>query len=87
MIQKYKKKPVVIEAIQFFPTESCIEELVQWGLKIELDKSNRNLPILRIPTLEGKMIVTEGDYIIKGIRGEFYPCRADIFHDTYERAE
>lgn len=87
MIQKYKKRPVVIDAIQFFPTESCLEELADWGLEVNLDRSNKNLPILRVPTLEGTMIATEGDYIIKGIRGEFYPCRADIFFDTYERAD
>lgn len=86
MIEKYKKKPVVIEAVQFFPTEACIKELTEWGLKVDLDCSNRNLPILKIHTLEGTMIAKEGDYIIKGVRGEFYPCRADIFFDTYEKA-
>lgn len=87
MIQKYKKKPVVIEAIQFFPTGKCISELEQWGLKINLDMTNPNVPLLKIPTLEGIMIAIEGDYIIKGVRGEFFPVRGDIFFDTYEKAQ
>lgn len=87
MPQRYKKKPVVIEAVQFFLTDACLNELADWGLKVNLDLRNKNLPILRVPTLEGTMIATEGDYIIKGIRGEFYPCRADIFFDTYEKVE
>lgn len=87
MIQKYKKKPVVIEAVQFFPFEFCLRELAEWGLNVELDTSNKNLPILHIPTLEGDMIAKGGDYIIKGVKGEFYPCRADIFWETYARVE
>lgn len=87
MIQKYKKKPVVIEAVQFFPFEFCLRELAEWGLNVELDTSNKNLPILHIPTLEGDMIAKGGDYIIKGVKGEFYPCRADIFWETYDRVE
>lgn len=86
MAQKYRKKPVVIEAIQFYPTMSCIKEIEEWGLKPDLDYSNPNVPILKIPTLEGVMNAIEGDYIIKGVRGEFYPCKADIFLQTYEKA-
>lgn len=87
MAQKYRKKPVVIEAIQFYSTLSCIKEIEEWGLKADLDYSNPNVPVLKIPTLEGVMNAIEGDYIIKGIRGEFYPCKADIFLQTYERVE
>ena len=63
---KYRKKPVVIEAVQFVDTEESI---------------------LKIETLEGVMVATEGDYIIKGVQGEFYPCKPDIFLETYEEIE
>ena len=43
--------------------------------------------LMQIKTLEGDMYVTEGDYIIKGVNGEFYPCKPDIFHKTYEAIE
>lgn len=82
MPQKYKMRPVEIEAIQFFPTEACIKELTDWGLQVNLDKRNRNLPILRI---KGR-IATEGDYIVKE-GGNFFPVRPDVFLQTYERVE
>jgi hypothetical protein len=44
-------------------------------------------PVLKIQTLEGDMIASIGDYIIKGIKGEFYPCKPDIFEQTYEKVE
>lgn len=75
---KYRKKPVVIEAIQ-------------WNGRNEIDISNfigGNLEMgdesLFIQTLEGKMKASVGDYIIKGVHGEFYPCKPDIFEETYE---
>lgn len=80
MPQKYKKKSVEIEAVQFFPTEACIKKLSDWGLVVNLDKRNRNLPILRI---KGR-IATEGDYIIKE-DGNFYPVRPDVFLQSYEK--
>ena len=44
-------------------------------------------PFIRIPTLEGTMVASVGDYVIKGVNGEFYPCKPDIFHKTYEVAQ
>ena len=80
-MQKFRKKPVVIEAVELkFSTESQ-NEIIQWSnntIEKGLDGG------LRIPTLEGVMIANTGDYIIKGVNGEFYPCKSDIFEKTYE---
>ena len=80
---KYRKKPVVIEAVQFFDNTDCLSELADFmggvALSYETDK-----PLLVIETLEGTMAANEGDYIIKGVNGEFYPCKPDIFEKTYE---
>ena len=101
MISKYKKKPVVIEAIKL--TEKSIKEVYEFvhGYKVEL----KNLiefdywelyektvvkEGMNIPTLEdgfdkrAKHVASMGDYVIKGIKGEFYACKPDIFQATYE---
>jgi hypothetical protein len=76
---KYRKKPVVIEAIIFEGRnhKECLEFIGK-----NYDKT-LNYP--NIKTLEGIMRVDEGDYIIKGVKGEFYPCKPDIFEMTYEK--
>ena len=85
---KYRKKPVVIEAVQFVDTEESILKLSELGLDpVRIDYADLDNPILKIETLEGLMIATEGDYIIKGVQGEFYPCKPDIFAETYEELE
>lgn len=85
---KYRKKPVVIEAVQFVDAEESILKLSELGLDpVRIDYADLDNPILKIETLEGLMIATEGDYIIKGVQGEFYPCNPDIFAETYEEAE
>lgn len=77
---KFRKKPVVVEA-------------VRWNSKNYFDiirlTGRRDIRFFDdgsciIPTLEGDMIAKKGDYIIKGVHGEFYPCKPDIFHETYE---
>lgn len=75
---KYRKKPVVVEAIQFTGTnyEKIKEFIGQNTLCSTLN--------IVIPTLEGDMVAQKGDYIIKGIAGEFYPCKPDVFEQTYE---
>lgn len=86
---KYRKKPVVIEAFQYDGDfTDCTGELYvpEWalgGLETEV-LSFEGQGDLYVNTLEGKMLVTPGDYIIKGIQGEFYPCKPDIFERTYE---
>ena len=79
---KFRKKPVVIEAIQW--TAENREEIAEF-----LGDARRKVPgnPLQIYTLEGIMNVSVGDYIIKGIKGEFYPCKPDIFELTYEEEE
>ena len=52
-----------------------------------IDYKDRENPVLKIETLEGTMEASEGDYIIKGVNGEFYPCKPDIFEKTYELVE
>lgn len=76
---KYKKKPVVIEAEQFIVLDPFQKEFLHWP--ILHDKEGCYLEIV---TLEGIMRVSEGDWIIKGVKGEFYPCKPDIFALTYE---
>lgn len=81
-IQKYRKLPVEIEAIQFDGTNSAVIEC--WSgdqVKQSFDYG------LAIKTLEGTMKALTGDYIIKGVQGEFYPCKPDIFAKTYEAVE
>lgn len=81
MVGKFRKKPVVIEAIQFKGDENLIECLSFLdGQKAGGDDS------IIIMTLEGDMRASKGDYIIKGVNGEFYPCKPDIFEKTYEPA-
>lgn len=71
MIKKYRKKPVVIEAIELEWSTKSQQEIIDWSkgtIKKGFDGG------LIIPTLEGPMIASTGDYIIKGVNGEFYPC-------------
>ena len=76
---QYRKKPVVIEAMKITPDN--VDELVEF---CEGNLKSHFLVGVVIETLEGKMTVTIGDYIIKGVKGEFYPCKPDIFEMTYE---
>lgn len=83
-MSKYRKKPIVIEAMQF--TNEMKDRVYNWvecGNKFASSDGAGN-PTLIIPTLEGEMTASLGDWIIKGINGEFYPCKPDIFEATYE---
>lgn len=80
MIKSYVKKPQKIEAIQYDGTN--IEEIQNW-CKVHIE-IYADINALGIPTLEGIMRASVGDYIIKGIKGEYYPCKPDIFMLTYE---
>ena len=83
---KFRKKPVVIEAVQFTRANWEAVQLFTEGkahtLTIERRMDGKCTCI--IPTLEGEHIANEGDWIIKGVQGEFYPCKPDIFEQTYE---
>lgn len=83
---KYRKKPVVIEAMQF--TEETKDQVFNWVQRNHYASWDKNEnPSLVIQTLEGDMTANLGDFIIKGIQGEFYPCKPDIFKATYELVE
>lgn len=84
---KYRKKPVVVEAVQF--TQMMMDGLKCWPEGVEEVGNGNGItntkPIIR--TLEGVMGVSVDDWIIKGIKNEFYPCKPDIFEATYEKVE
>ena len=86
---KYKKKPVVIEAVQFFDTVESINELSEFidDQNLRVSYENPEHPVVKIETLEGIMTASVGDYILKGIQGEFYPCKPEIFEKTYEQVQ
>lgn len=75
---KYRKKPVEIEAIEW--TGSNQSDVADF-MKCSPLFSDRGV---KIPTLEGDMYASKGDYIIRGVQGELYPCKPDIFEATYE---
>ena len=81
---KYRKKPVEIEAVLWDGNK--VSETTPW-----ISEAFRNDIIMRygdkvvIRTLEGQLFANPGDYIIKGIKGEIYPCKPDIFNETYEK--
>ena len=89
MIFKYRKKPVVIEALQF-TEKTTYDELDQF---ITCDKEIYCFPHSRTPhqvtinTLEGDTFATYGDYIVKGIENEFYPCKSSIFENSHEMVQ
>ena len=90
MMPRFRKKPVVIEA--WLLTEENVEIIRSEFEKhavhgAVLVSSERGLLNATIATLEGEMIAAPGDWIIKGVKGEFYPCKPDIFAATYEPAE
>lgn len=83
---KFRKKPVVIEARQFDGTQASAATLAEWiGPSADVLNSEVLGPQrLHIKTLEGVHEATPGDWIIKGVKGEFYPCKPDIFAATYD---
>ena len=85
--KQYRKKPVVIEAMKLTPNEPrAIWEWMGESYKSHGESEGQTTD-LQIKTLECVMTANVGDYIIKGIKGEFYPCKPDIFEATYEEVE
>ena len=80
----YRKKPVVIEAVQFDGTDTSVDWILP---QLKSGKIGRATSKLFISTLEGTMEANVGDYVIRGVMGEFYPCKPDIFEMTYEKIE
>lgn len=89
---KFRKKPVVIEAFKWTGDRGQIEdpewiiEAIKSG-KVWFSNPGTSEVAMEISTLEGEMCGRRGDWIIKGIKGEIYPCKPDIFHATYEAVE
>ena len=84
MIGFYRKKPVTIEAVRFGRPNGV--KIAEWcGGLLAIEKTPNGSTFITIPTLEGTMQAALGDWIIKGVNGEFYPCKPDIFEKTYER--
>lgn len=95
---KYRKKPVVIEAFQWVTGEAQLDAIEEWmgdasddltydgDVASPLDpETGEDWGRLTIHTPEGDHTVTPRDYIIRGVQGEFYPCKPDIFAETYEK--
>lgn len=90
-VKQYRKKPLVVKALRYTGVESIpeAEKFVGKSLKIgssAYDGKKYTMANIYIETLEGDMYVSNGDYIIKGVKGEFYPCKPDVFEATYEEA-
>jgi len=94
---KFRKKPVVIEAVQLLDSKESVNEAIifihgeaevstEWLKGAYYDDINMQ-GFLGIQTLEGNMKASFGDWIIKGVAGEFYPCKPEIFERTYELVE
>ena len=89
---RYRKKPVVIEAMQVLDDIRVHQQICEWARSST--EEGKIIPVvmsrfdshLLIHTLEGTMHAQLGDFIIKGVQGEFYPCKPDIFAQTYETA-
>lgn len=92
-LRTFKKKPVEVEAMQF--TSETAPEVREWLWAHSVPHSYVCIDLadcdaghdLVIETLEGQMKANEGDFIIKGVKGEFYPCKPDIFEATYEEVK
>ena len=87
---KYRKKPIIINAVQWNPDNLgswvSIRDLMYPGCR-PIRRVGEGCKFLEIETLEGNMTANPGDYIIKGVEGELYPCKPDIFEKTYELVE
>lgn len=93
-VMRYVKKPVEIEALQIFGNITEIKEFIGNNGEVYIDDvpyqcgvHHSTVTVVIIHTLEGDMRAIDGDYIIKGVKGEFYPCRKDIFEETYEKID
>lgn len=92
-LQRYTKRPVTIEAIQWDGTQSGATPIIDWILDHDHSADywapgewdhEANAAYINITTLEGNMIASRDDWIIRGVQGEFYPCKDAIFRETYE---
>ena len=84
----FTKKPVTIEAMHFDHSPASAADIIEWaagyGVKITCEHDGGESHVLRIPTLEGDHLASPGDFVIRGVKNEFYPCKPDIFAMTYD---
>lgn len=83
---KYRKKPIVIDAIQWDGSKKAWDKIMALG-RVRWKPGEMGSETFIIETLEGDMIVRVNDFVIRGVAGEFYPCKPDIFEMTYEPVE
>lgn len=93
---QYRKKPIVVDAIQWTGNNE-LEVMGFVGRQLTVNKPpsgmehDREIPDawynIVIPTLEGNMTAIRGDMVIRGVKGEYYPCKLDVFGQTYEIVE
>jgi hypothetical protein len=86
--QRFRKKPVTVDAMHWdgYPVTATV--IIDWMLANGGTARYHDGPsALSIDTLEGTMTAVPGDWVIRGVAGEFYPCREDVFAETYEPAE
>lgn len=89
---KYRKRPVVVEALKYLGTTESLCELASWmGRQLETINTDDSGQIImgglmrvKIVTLEGTMYAEPGDYVIRGVAREYYPCKPEIFLGTYD---
>lgn len=88
---RFRKKPVEVEAVRYTGTADSAQAVLEWTRGkpfVEPDDQPGALTMsLKINTLEGVMKAAPGDWVIRGVKGEFYPCKPDIFEATYDRVE
>lgn len=85
---RFRKKPVVVEAVRLTDLDD-VDAAVRWVQEAGYFASRSSLDdhVMKLATLEGDMFADVGDWIIRGVKGEFYPCKPDIFEATYEPVE
>ena len=87
MVERYRKKPVEVDVIKWDGTNAEeVFKFVESGNTVKFKKDGNKYSLF-IVTLEGEMRVKEGDYVIRGVHDEYYPCDPDIFNKTYEKVE
>lgn len=82
VVRKFRKRPVTVEAMQITDGQSVLD-IEEW-INNPMTGYSTNPPTVWIDTKEGRMEGSQGDWIIKGVEGEFYPCKPNIFTKTYQ---
>jgi hypothetical protein len=83
---RYRKKPVVVDAWQFDGTWETAKDIVSMDQRIGWSEGSDGTRIV-IDTLDGQMVALPGDWVIRGVKNEFYPCKPDVFVATYDPEE